>query len=171
MELEIKDRWLRHVRDFPRPGIGLVIEDLIGKTPHPEICRSRDTGVPSLCEIFSRDPREILARGCAAGMARDGLIHHLQPDHRGFCGFIERNLDQGRVAVVTQGAQELIVLGVSQNSIGKTVYASGPDEFNVDGEGFFVGKILYLCERPGKAMVVFSLRKKMEIIGDNVKFF
>ena len=155
MELRT-DKYLRHVTDFPRPGIGLVVEDLISKTPHPEICRSKDTSISALVELFRRDSLEILAKGAAVGVDPAGLCRHVRPGLKGFLGFCEKNLGLGRLAVTTQGAYELTIPGLSSDSVGKTVFALGPDEFNVDGEGLSVGKILYLCERPGKAMVAFQ---------------
>jgi hypothetical protein len=153
MELEIKDPYLRRASSFPKPPLGLVLEDIISKFPGPEICRTRDTSIPVLVEIFRRDPQQILCRGAAVGLDAGGICRHAQPGLKGFIGFAEKNLDQGRVAVVTQGAFEISIPGLSS----KEVYCTGQDSFNSEGKGFLVGKILYQNpERPNKVMCVFQ---------------
>jgi hypothetical protein len=152
------DQYLRHIFDLPSPlPIGLSQCDYLSLHPGPSISRAYDTGVKRHTLIFTRDPDELLAGGCAAGIDDVDLCRHISSavSFQGFIGFVQKNLDGSKVAVTVQGAFLLGVPEATADDVGKSVYCSGPNSFSLSSRSAYeVGKILYL-EKPGRAMTVF----------------
>lgn len=169
------DKYLRHVKDFGKPPLGLVVEDLVRQFPGPCLARTRDVSVPARWVVGKREPDTILCKGACAGISETGICYHARRGLQ-FLGFIEANLSQARVSVMVQGAVELSIANLNKDSIGKELYASGPDQFNTDGEGPCVGRIFYISNlERGRAMCVFqkgSSKKQLvlDLIGQSAKF-
>jgi hypothetical protein len=169
------DAYRRLVRDYLPAPIGMTALDLFNRNPGPTILNNWDLGIPVLGETLPRDPAEFLARGLACGIDRAGFVRHIQPGLQGFVGFIFQNLENAKVYVKTQGALELMIPGLSKSSIGKTIFAVGPNTFSFN-EGLCVGRILYINpERADRAMVVFqrfdSPKKiELDLIAHSAKF-
>ena len=169
MELS-RDPYLRMVRDFPKPGIGLTVEDIFRQFPGPCLARNRDYSIPARWEVLPRKADTLLCKGACAGISETGICYHARRGLR-FLGFIEANLSQARVSVMVQGAIELPICSLTKDSLGQDLYSVGPNEFSLEKDGFWVGKIFRLNpERIDVCMVVFSLGKKIILDQGQVKF-
>lgn len=149
--LEIDDPFLLpvwQIKIFP----GMMPED---KSPggRKPFARSRDSLFKTEQRIYDRDADFLLCQGSPAGICDDGLVWHLGLGSSGqrFIGFILKNLNPGRVAVVTRGAYMVLIRGVKPSDEGKAVFARALNEFSLEkGKGFHeIGVVRFV--QPDKA--------------------
>ncbi len=158
-----KDEFLRYMKNIPVIR-GLSTEDAATKVPFRMLIRTKEIieKEPFGYKKLPRDPETLLCAGAACGIDHDGIVRHCYPniyDLKGFIGFVETNLGNGKVSVWVRGAVILKIGGITSADVGKTVFCTGPNDFTLNGTtgGFAVGEVKFVQpDREHQACVEFK---------------
>ena len=154
------DKFLRHKKDIPIiPGLSL--EDAASRVPFTRMTRTKEIveREPFNYKKLQRDPESLLCSGAAVGIDHAGVVRHCYInlyDLKGFLGFVEQNLDYGKVHVWVRGAVILKIEGVTDAHVARTVYCTGPNDFTLDGTsgGLAIGEVKFVQPDRGNQVCV-----------------
>lgn len=155
------DPFVRYVKDIPEPPIGLSIIEFSRIRPGPAIHRGREAGFMEENRSYPRDKGELLCRGAAVGLDKNGICRHIWPHLAPlrFAGIALANLPDNQVLVMTSGAVFLRIPGLTPEDHGSSVYAENLDKFTLKNQKTFVKVGIVRFVQPdaeNKACVAFQ---------------
>ena len=154
--VDTMDNSVRRMEDIPEPPIGLTRLDVLRKMGGPSFLREyRIRPYHSQTNRFRVEQGHILVDGAAVMQCSDTLVRHVSIYRAGSSvGFIADYLENDRVLVHVKGIVTLRIPAITQADFGKTVFATGPNEFNLES-GVRIGRVVN-CPESGKAHVLFT---------------
>jgi len=108
----------------------------------------------SLTDMFSVGQDYKFRYGEALSQGPDGLVRPLYVDGIAtFAGFADTTFDNNRVGARVKGIVTLSIPGAMPSNFGKTVFATAPNEFNMEN-GIQIGRLVHWRDS-GKSDVLF----------------
>ena len=118
-----------------------------------EINRAFDMSIKKKTQTFFCEKE--VEKGHPVGLC-DGRAVAIGEKHKGFLGFVEANLDDGRLLVTIRGACSLKIEDIHKAKIGDLVFCKGANEFNLSA-GSLIGVLKHIQpDFPGYGLVCFK---------------
>ena len=138
---ETTDPLVRFLANY-NPAHGLSPYNVWRQTYGPCIGRDWVSGESAIADYQVPDGW-LLCQGAAVGLDDKGIAYHIRPKRslKGFVGFVLRQGEKERVGIRTRGIVQVCIPGVTPESIGKAVYVSDVNCFNLISEGLECGVV------------------------------